>query len=112
VTIKITAGQEYFNGGETWVEITLTGVEAGIATDPIKLAIVTKECKAFASSRREPRGPADNKEELRFWLTVKGRDLSKNDIHLVDSVFYEAVYLTLPARCTSCNYRSESRAES
>jgi hypothetical protein len=112
VTITITAGQEYFNGGETWVEITLAGVEAGTAADPIKLAIVTKASKAFASSRREPRGPADNKEELRFWLTVKGQDLSKNDIQMVDSLFYEATYLTLPARCTSCNYRSEAAAES
>lgn len=112
MTIKITAGQEYSNGSETWVEITLAGVEAGTATDPIKLAIVTRECKAFASSRREPRGPADNKEELRFWLTVKGEDLSRNDIQIVDSVFYEAVYLTLPARCTSCFLRSEKAVES
>jgi hypothetical protein len=105
VTVNITAHPEYSTGAETWVEITINGVEAGVATDNAKRDIIAKSCKAFASGRREPRGSANDKEELRFWLTIEGRNLTEADVQIVDGLFYEAVYLTQPARCTACNLR-------
>jgi len=105
LTITVTAHPEYSTGAETWVEITLAGVEAGVAIDQTKRALIANRCKAFASGRREPRGSGNDKEELRFWLTIEGEDLSEDDVQAVDGLFYHAVYLTQPARCTCCNFR-------